>query len=190
MANQRFKDMMNQIQDMISTNRVDEPKQLSYPTFEAVDLTAEIDALLTDKAKTALKTQTFSTVHQYNEPVSSIALFQVTMGSFLDKLKVKYADEVANTSPYIRKATTVKYFGITVNAADIDKGIAEITNFINDLASKGFIKASLSTPMSIQLADEKIAIVTYLAIDDADMTWVQSNYSKLIFQEGGVPMEL
>lgn len=182
--------MVQQIQTMIETNNINEPAQLTVQTFQIEDLSNKIDSFLSEKAKAALKVKANSTIYIYKVYPNDGAKAIDYLRHILYKFEIDGWYDLDKGVNYIQHVAPVNYFGCTVDPDHLDEALVKISNLINELAEKDFIRATLAAPQSIKLMNGKLAVITYLAIDDVNLNWVKSNYPSLLFNEGGYPTEL
>lgn len=185
------KEIRDQVENLIRMNRITETV-LSTPKMSALDLVPIFHDQFTPEAQNVLLNQkTTNLIVQWNRQVGTSSISgpeAYKLADFLEKFKIKsYSD--LQSSNYVREYSKVSFYGQTVERSRLVDATMVLVNFINDLASKNLIRAVLAPLMSIELADGRFAIVSYIAVDQPNEPLVQSMYGSLSFAEGSVPPE-
>lgn len=164
----------------------------SDPRFDALDLLPIFCNLFNSEAKAVIhQHRTNSTVHQWNRQTGSNKYSgseAYGLGNFLFKFKIKSFSDLF-VSNYVRECSLVYYFGWTVEEGKLTEAVLDLVNMFNELAIDDKIRAVLTPLTSIKLANGKYIVLSYFAVDQANVPFVQSKCGGRQFNEGGLPQE-
>lgn len=165
----------------------------STATLTVEDLFPAIQPRLTPKAIRALNHKTQNLLYQWNEPSDP----RVTLVEFLFKLKLKSAKEALESGKFnwVRQAAPVDFFGFVVYEDEIEAGIDKLCSFINDLAERKYILATLAPFGKLPLYSnptelKRYVLFSYFCVDPKGTTYVKTTYPSLSFSEGALPNKL
>jgi hypothetical protein len=184
------KEIRDQVENLIRMSRIS--NTVAPQEFKAVDLVPIMTPYFNAAAQNVLQNQKCnSTLVQWNRQVSNSKYEgpqAYALGEFLGKLKIKSNEDLFQSN-YVREVSQVKYYGHCTTPDRLADAALVMVGMINDLATKGLIRAVLAPLMSIELVGGKVVVVSYIAIDQPNEALVQSMYGSLSFQEGGIPPE-
>mgnify|MGYP003423252515 len=194
-----IKEIQDQVANLIKTNQISEPTQLSHENFVISDLQPIFFKYFNQDALNLVSNKTNNLIHQYNRYHKFGSEHNAKLTDLLEKLELKHCSTL--TYAYTREIAKVFFFGVTTTKDRLAEGALTMVKVINALATNKYAIATLSPLTSIQfntlcpvtgkiVPDNKYAIFSYLAIDHQYETLVQSMYADYLFPEGGVPPEL
>jgi hypothetical protein len=176
------------VQDLVNSP----PVVAVQPVIHCDDIYPTLRPYFTAEAAKALHNKSLNQLHQYNDEVGHLGLAEL-----LSKLKIKSAKKAIDSglAGYVRRAVVCSYFGGACEYRNVGRVAMKLINMINDLASKNFIKATLSPLSIIKLAignpydKQKYVLVSYIhLLPEADQ-YVKDHYSDLSIQESEMPRE-
>jgi hypothetical protein len=144
------------------------------------DISEFLPFVLNKEVSDVMNKRVYGLVHERNESLDGNLSSLV---SLLIKLKIKSAP----TYPmqFVRKLDIVKFFGVTVQEKDIEKGVVEISNVLNFLGSKGYITGSLGFGV-LALSDKQFVVYAYPAINEQGCLYLETNKNYYEMKEGAL----
>lgn len=186
------KEIRDQVENMIRMSRISE-QVLGVPQFKSIHLLPYVDAHLNYDAKNIIQNhKTNNMVHQWDEKVGDNKYegkAAYALGELLGKFELP-SYHTLQTYNVIRRISMVRCYGITTDLSRVGEASLKLVAMFNDLASQSLIRAVLASFILVELVGGKIAIVSYIAVDQPNEALVQSMYGSLEFQEGGIPPEM
>ena len=144
----------------------------SSGSIDTKDATYLFEGLLNEKALVVLNNKTENLIYQFNE-------------------------WNANSQQWIRHFAVVKFLAVRYNAEDIyarASAVERVSNMVNLLAGMDIAKATLATPMIMEMATSPFdpmrneeSLLFYVALTEPIATMVEK-CSNLFVREGGIPM--
>lgn len=184
------KEIRDQVENLIRMNKIIDI--VAPQEFKALDLVPIMSPYLNMEVQDLIKNKKcHTTIVQWNRKVGGSEYEgqeAYALGLLLDKLKIRSYEDLLKSN-IVRELSYVRYYGRCTTPDKVADVALLMTNMLNDLASKNLIRAVLAPLMSIQLVGGKVAIVSYIAVDQPNEALVQSMYGSLQFQEGAVPPE-
>lgn len=178
------------VKDLINSGNITQPAQLSYPTFEEIDVYPTFRNYFTDKAASILHNKVRGTINQYNEKNQYYDLVHI-----LAKLDLRHPNnklQSGDFNSYTRKISIVRYFGLSCGAHNLQDAVNKMIANINDMAENEYINATLAPFSIICLSEdvppeERLIIVSYLAVKEDCDVQVGQKYAQLMVEEGNKP---
>lgn len=164
------------------------------PNFNLIDIYPIFKHSFSPKAQATMDNKTMHQVYQYNVVGHGGML---TLLGRLGLVTCAMYKEQDSSQIYFRKADLVNYVAIRATKDKLPLAIEKVINTVNEVADKGFTKASLVQLgvlelHPIDLPEPEYAVISYITLTRKGIDYVDQNPSlkEMFIDEGGMPVRL
>lgn len=185
------------IRDLIKSGNADkEPATLTvHAGFDIQDIYPLMKHLFNPQAVATLENKTHSMIHQFAEYVGPKGFENFhKVESLMEKLGLRSVQKQYTLTGdwWVRNCDKVNLFGSTCSLETMPKAVEKVIVAINDVASRGFTKASLMSLgvmqfLPVDKPDPQYLVLSYITLTQAGEQYVAQNMPKMTFYEGGIP---
>jgi hypothetical protein len=184
-------DVVQAIGDLIRSGNAESTNMVtSVPGLKTDDIYPIFKKYFTSEAQQALETKTTSLIHQRN-----VLTINGGLAFLLNKIGLKSCSEFDKMDCYRREVDMVRYCARRATRTNIHKAVESVIVTINDLASRGYITATLMPLSVVALAptdnfESHYVVISYIALTKASDQYVADNLSHMFVDEGAMPLSI
>lgn len=183
-----MKGLAEAVDRLIKEDRIEQPSTLSIPGLQVEDLYGSNLSRFSPAAQKALAVKATSLIHERRVIVD----IKGQIGYILWQLLNNDDAFMMWENSYVDIVDTVKFIGLRVNDFNFDAGVDKVIYMINDLASHGYVTASLASLITLEFYTGQLprehGVLSYVALTAEGIEYLEKNYPEFNLQEGGMPV--